>query len=111
MATRITYKEMRNRPGVLESVKKFVSSRTGAAYLVRINTNDMTYEIKNIKTEVIYRGGENISNLNHLKKAAKQRLAGMGVVFNQEDRNRSFGLCTKGYNQDIHVRRLMEDLK
>lgn len=110
MSKRIRYKEMPNRPGVLESVRVYTSNR-GAMYKVRINTNDNTYEIKNLRSEHIYRGGEKTNNHATVKKAAKRHLMRLGVSFNDEDRNRSFAVCPKGYTQEKHMTKILEEKK
>ena len=99
MAQRIRYKETKE-PGVVVSTKTYTSARTGAQYKVYLNLNDVTYKIKNVNSENVYRGGENINNLNVLKRNVKARLESMGVQFEGEERWRSFGLCPKGMTQE-----------
>jgi hypothetical protein len=99
---RIRYKETREK-GIQESTRTFKSKR-GVPYKVRLNLNDMTYAIKNLNSENLIKGGENINNLNVLKQAARERLEGLGVELATESRDRTFGLCKKGYNQDLHER-------
>lgn len=103
MKTRIRYKDHTKRENVVESTTTFMSSSTGARYLIRLDLNNYTYEIKNIRSELLYRGGDNINNLNVLKRTAKKRLESLGVKFSKEDRDRTFGLCKKGYNQKKHL--------
>lgn len=103
MSKRIRYKDHKSRENVLESIQTFTSSVNGALYKVRLDLNEFTYEIKNLRSEMIFRGGENITNLNVLKRAAKRRLEDLGVVFETEQRDRTFGLCRKGYNQKKHM--------
>lgn len=101
---RIRYKKLDNK-NVHVSNKILVSKKTGAQYLVYLDMENLSYKIKNIKTEDCYYGGENINNLNVLKRTVKARLKRMGVVFEDEDRYRTFGLCPKGYNQEIHEKK------
>lgn len=103
MVTRIRYENHPKRENVLKSTHILVSAKTGAKYEVRLDLNNYTYEIKNINREVIYRGGENINNLNVLKREARKRLQKLGVKLTKENRDRSFGLCKKGYNQKKHL--------
>ena len=111
MATRIRYRKHDTRDNVVESTHIFVSARHGGQYIVRLDLNNYTYEIKNIKKEVIYRGGEKINNLNVLKRQARKRLTDLGVILNSEDRDRSFGMCKKGYTQKKHVENKYEGLR
>ena len=103
MASRIRYNPHPTRTNVVESSQIYVSARTGAQYLVRLDFNTMEYEIKNINSEVIYRPKKSVNNTNVLKRNAKKRLEDLGVDFNSEDRNRTFGVCEKGYTQKKHV--------
>lgn len=103
MSSRIRYIET-DEPGILESVKVFTSSITGARYKVFINLNNFSFRIRNENSKtntVIKEGG--ITNLNVLKRAAKRSLEKLGVKFEDESRNRTFGLCEKGYNQKKHL--------
>lgn len=98
---RIRYKKTKDE-NIVVSNKILRSQRTGAEYLVYLDLENVTYKIKNINSENVHRGGENINNLNVLKRSVKSRLEGMGVVFEDEERHRTFGRCTKGYSQKIH---------
>lgn len=98
---RIRYKKT-EREGIVVSTKVLKSERTGAEYLVYLDLNESTYKIKNINSENVHRGGENITNLNVLKRTVKARLERMGVRFSEEERERTFGLCPKGYSQKQH---------
>jgi|11_taG_2_1085331.scaffolds.fasta_scaffold00996_4 hypothetical protein len=95
---RIRYKNTKEE-GVVVSNKILKSERTGAEYLVYLDLENVTYKIKNINSENVHRGGENINNLNVLKRSVKTRLEGMGVRFEDEERFRSFGRCPKGMTQ------------
>jgi hypothetical protein len=103
MASRIRYIPHPTRDNVVESTQIFTSSRTGAEYLVRLDFNTMQYEVKNINSEVIYRPKKSVNNMNVLKRNAKKKLESLGVEFNSEDRNRTFGRCEKGYTQKQHL--------
>ena len=95
---RIRYKKTKDE-NIVVSNKVLRSQRTGAEYLVYLDLENVTYKIKNINSENVHRGGENINNLNVLKRSVKSRLEGMGVVFEDEERFRSFGRCPKGMTQ------------
>ena len=98
---RIRYKDLGN--GKYESTRTFKSKR-GIRYKVRLDTNNMTYAIKNLNSEHLLKGGENLNNLNVLKQAARERLEGLGVELGTESRDRTFGRCEKGYTQEKHER-------
>lgn len=108
MTTRIRYKETKDS-GIYESVKVFQSQSTGANYKVFIDLNEKSYRIRNelSKTNTTIRVG-GITNLNFLKKAAKKSLEKLGVRFVDESRDRTFGLCDKGYNQKLHTQIVKE---
>jgi hypothetical protein len=111
MSTRIRYQKHSKRENVLESVQTFISDSTGAKYKVRLDLNNMMYEIKNLRSEKLHKGGEGINNLAVLKRNAKKHLSKLGVKFDGEDRKRTFGLCEKGYNQDKHLENKYEGLR
>lgn len=98
---RIRYKKT-DKENIVVSNKILKSSSTGAEYLVYLDLENVTYKIKNINSENVHRGGENINNLNVLKRSVKSRLEGMGVKFQDEERDRTFGRCPKGYSQKKH---------
>lgn len=98
---RIRYKKTQ-KENIVVSNKILTSTRTGAQYLVYLDLENVTYKIKNINSENVHRGGENINNLNVLKRSVKARLEGMGVLFEDEERDRTFGRCDKGYSQKLH---------
>lgn len=108
MSKRIRYKEHPTRENVVESVDTFTSEKTGARYRVRLDYNNNTYEIKNLRTERLIKGGENINNLNVLKRNAKAHLERLGVSFTTERRDRDFGLCEKGHTQQKHLEEVYE---
>lgn len=90
MAMRIRYKNTRTE-GVLRSVQRFRGNQ-GALYEVDIDTNSMTYKVRNISNGNLVRSTEKDgrkvpTNLEVLKKQAKKALESMGVNFNVEVRN------------------------
>ena len=87
MSSRIRYNKT-NKEGVVVSNKVFKSSN-GATYQVWIDENDVTYSIKNLTSRRLYKGGENINNLTHLKTAIKNHLGKLGVSFESEIRDNS----------------------
>lgn len=95
---RIRYKKT-DKENIVVSNKILTSARTGAEYLVYLDLENVTYKIKNINSENVHRGGENINNLNVLKRSVKSRLERMGVPFDDEERDRTFGKCPKGMTQ------------
>lgn len=102
MASRIRYTE--KNPGVFISKQTFKSQTTGAEYKIHLDTNNMIYKIQNMRElRFVSIGGENINNLNVLKRVAKRKLMDLGVNFNSEYRDRTFGLCNKGYTQEKHM--------
>jgi hypothetical protein len=99
--TRIRYKKDPKNPHIL--VSKDIVATTGSRYRVFLDTEKKTYKIKNLISENCYYGGDNITNLNHLKASVKRRLErNFKVEFGSELRNRTFGLCERGYTQDKH---------
>lgn len=102
MSKRIRYEE-HTQEGVVKSKHIYTSMKTGAQYRVFLDLENITYKIKNVNSENVYRGGEKINNLNVLKRTVKNRLTKMGVCFDQEVRKRTFGKCVKGYTQKKHI--------
>lgn len=96
MATRIRY-EKTDKDGILHSVRNFFSSKylkhdngeeeKESMYYVILDTNQMTYAIKNMTSGRKYKGGDGINNLHVLKRNVKTRLEGLGVKFNDEIRD------------------------
>lgn len=95
---RIKYVE---KDGKLISIKELVS-KNGAKYMVFIDLATKTYVIRNVNTLRKFEGGENINNMNVLKRTIKKHLFHLGVCFESESRQRSFGLCPKNYSESIH---------
>ena len=75
MSQRIRYVK---KGDTLMSVSDVVSKK-GSKYCVTINLTDMTYVIKNIVSHRKYKGGEDINNLNVLKRNIKKHLKFLGV--------------------------------
>ena len=60
----------------------------------------MEYYIRNERSgEYVYKSGQ-YTNLNVLKRKAREEIERFGVPLNKEVRSRSFGLCKKGYTQE-----------
>lgn len=92
---RIRYVEKDNK---LISISDIVSEK-GSKYLVTIDLEKCTYRIKNLLSHRNYEGGEDINNMNVLKRTIKKHLKLLGVSFEKEIRQRSFGLCSKGFTE------------
>jgi len=92
MSNRIRYKKT-NKEGVLESVRIFTSSKRSInglypTYRVKLDLNDMTYKIINMRNqESAKKGGEGINNLAVLKRNAKKALESLFVEFDSEIRD------------------------
>lgn len=97
MSKRIRYDKVNENTLVSRAI--YTSLKTGAQYRVTLMLDTMTYKIKNVNSENIYVGGEGLTNINVLKRSAKRRLEGLGVSFDCEVRNRTFGICPKGHTQ------------
>ena len=89
MAVRIRYEKFEDEKNKnnLVSVRNFHSESTDAMYIVYLNTNEVTYEIKNMLSRRKYTGGEGINNLHVLKRHVKERLEKLGVSFESEIRD------------------------
>lgn len=111
MAQRIRYNE--EKPGIYRSRKIFTSSSTGAKYKVLLDTNEMIFKIQNMNSqEFVYVGGQNITNMNVLKRTAKNTLEKkFKVLFDEEVRNRTYGLCERGWNQEKQTRKILKEKK
>lgn len=88
--------------------KNEVISKHGSKYMVYIDLETMTYIIRNNLSFRKYEGGENINNLNVLKRNIKAHLKHLGVEFKKESRRRCFGLCSKGWNMDKELEKRKE---
>lgn len=83
--------------------KNEIISKHGSRYLVFIDKESMTYIIRNVLSFRKYEGGENINNMNVLKRTIKAHLEHLGVEFEKERRNRCFGLCEKNWSQKKEI--------
>lgn len=109
MAQRIRYQE--ERPGIFRSRKTFTSSSTGARYKVLLDTNEMIFKIQNLNTmKFVYVGGENINNMNVLKRTAKRTLEKkFHVNFDEEVRKRSYGRCPVGWSEEKELAKRLKE--
>lgn len=99
MSKRIYYNQLPNK--IKESNTTFKSESTGATYKVRLDFNDFSYTIKNVGSgHLIKPDCSGVHNENYLKRKAKAHLERLGVRLGREIRNRSFGRCEKGHNQE-----------
>ena len=101
---RITYVEHPRKEGFLKSSHDLISARTGAEYEVQIDTINKVFHIKNTKSESIIHSSNHrkINNRNVLLRYIKKELIRLGVAFETELRDRTFGRCEKGYSQKKH---------
>lgn len=88
--------------------KSEVVSKSGAKYMVYIDLETKTYLIRNQNSLRKYEGGENINNMNVLKRTVKAHLEHLNCSFDREKRSRSFGKCPKNYSEAIHRQKLRE---
>lgn len=88
MSTRIRYEKFPHLENTLVSVRNFHAPKSGHMFIVYLDTKECVYKIKNIFTKAIHRGGEGINNLAVLKRNVKKHLKKLGVVFEDEMRNR-----------------------
>ena len=83
MTQRIKYRKDGN---ILTSALKFRGNKDGI-YIVCLNLDEMTYEIKNVhQRRIIKKGGPYKSSV-YLKRIAKRALSSLGVSFKSEIRN------------------------
>lgn len=83
---RIRYRQKRNGPKhMLESTQHFRSLTTNAQYKIRLDTENMTFQVINVGQRKIVKSGgkEGITNA-WLKITAKRALESLGVSFNME---------------------------
>jgi hypothetical protein len=107
MSVRLSYEEIED--GIFQSHNILVSE-SGAKYLVTYDLNTMKYRIKNVLTRRIYSCERKVTNINVLKRKIRARLKSLGVKLKDESRNRSFGICQKGYTQKEHLQKNSEIL-
>lgn len=104
----MTNKKLKQRIRYVKKDGKLVSkneviSKTGSRYVVHIDLETKTYVIRNQVSLRKYEGGQNINNMNVLKRVIKKHLQHLGIEFESERRKRSFGICSQGYNQKEHL--------
>lgn len=103
MSLRIRYHEHKFKEGCVISGRAYESNR-GAKYRIILNLNKMEYYIRNERTkEYVKKSTYEYTNLNALKKAAREALGKLGVPLERESRSRTFGLCEKGTTQTSHL--------
>lgn len=98
--SRIRYRKEGNK---LISIEPIVSQKNEARYQVWIDLETKTYIIRNMLTMKKFEGGEGINNLNVLKQKVKKHLKALGCQFDDERRNRTFGLVSPGWNQSKEI--------
>lgn len=96
---RIRYEEHEYKEDCLISVQDFVSSKNGARYRVVLNLKEMTYHIRNERSKEFIYSSKKYGNLNVLKRTARAKLESYGISLSRESRERTFGLCPKGFTQ------------
>ena len=100
---RIRYHKHKYKEGCVISGRAYESNR-GAKYRVILNLEEMEYYIRNERTkEYVKKSTYEYTNLNALKRAARETLGKLGVPLGKEVRQRTFGLCEKGETQTKHV--------
>jgi hypothetical protein len=90
MTKRIRYEKHPKKPHILISVRNFRGNQ-GAYYKVKIDTNDLTYKVINVRTELILRstekdGKKSPKNLYTVYEQVKRALRTLGVKFERECR-------------------------
>lgn len=103
--SRIKYKPKDEDGFVLES-QFFYSPKWDAHYRIRLymeDPNNMGYKVLDKDNEA-KRKKFGYTNKNVLKRFARYAIMSLGVPFEHEHgkRNRTFGLCQKGYTQKEH---------
>lgn len=96
---RIRYQDQDGRENTKISLNVYVSQSTGARYRVILDLNDMVYKIRNERTKEFVIKSEAYGNINVLKRNARAHLEKLGVKLSKEARDRTFGLCEKGFTQ------------
>jgi hypothetical protein len=88
MDSRIRYSETSD--GIFKSKRIFESKRYGSRYRVVLDMNEKIYKIINTNDRrIVKKGGENINNVNTLKRAARSALMSLGVMLEPEVREMS----------------------
>lgn len=99
---RIRYIDHKFRDNSKISLRAYTSESTGAKYRIVLDLTEMQYFIRNERTKEFVFKSKNYTNMNVLKRNARSELERFGVNLDREVRDRSFGLCGKGYNQNTH---------
>jgi hypothetical protein len=102
---RIRYAEHKYKAGHKVSLRAYTSKKTGAKYriVLKLDTDkELQYFIRNERTKKYVYKSNIYTNLNVLKGAARNELERFGVTFKKEVRDRTYGLCSKGYSQKEH---------
>lgn len=103
MTKRIKYIDHKYKPNHKITNKSYASKSTGARYRVVLNLeskDSLEYYIRNERTKQFVFKSEKYTNLNVLKRKARQELERFGVPLDKESRNRTFGICKVGTTQD-----------
>jgi len=102
---RIKYIDHKFKKGHLISNKSFTSKRSGAKFRIILNLedkNNMQYYIRNERTKEYSFKSRIHTNINVLKRCAREELIKFGVELQRESRDRTFGLCKSGMTQKTH---------
>lgn len=97
---RIRYKDHPTRDNCKISINEYISQRTGARYKVVLDFDEMMFSIRNERTKEFIFKSKKYGNLNVLKRNARSKLGDLGVKVGRESRDRTFGICSKNWNQD-----------
>jgi hypothetical protein len=89
--------------------KNEIFSKHGSRYMVYIDLETRTYIIRNMVSTRRYEGGENINNMNVLKRTIKAHLEHLSCVFEKEKRNRVFGRCEIGWTMQKEMEKRREE--
>jgi hypothetical protein len=88
--------------------KHEIISKHGSRYMVYIDLESRNYIIRNCVSSRRYEGGENINNMNVLKRTIKAHLEHLGCEFEKEKRFRTFGRCEKSWSQQKEMEKRRE---
>lgn len=99
-AFRIRYQDYKEEKVI--SKKTFTSSRTGASYRVVLDFKEMKFFVRNERNKEFVIKSKQYGNMNVLKRNAKEAIIKLGVPLGKEIRDRTFGMCPKGYSQKKH---------
>lgn len=108
---RIKYIDHKYRDNHKISLNQYVSESTGAKYRIVLNLEDMEYYIRNERTKEYVFKSNSYTNMNVLKRNARNKLEKFGVKLKREVRQRTFGRCPKNWTQEKQVRKDREERK